>query len=158
MKIIIISLSVSMISSVVYNIVQYQNIQTYVSQIQSQDEEIQNVTSRITDLENEKYNLESEISNLNSEISKAKQVKLSTEKVETLYRSKYDLEIRSQMTKGSAVIGDVPAGAVVEVLESFFGGGLDGKWKIRYKGVEGWVPTQVGDYFSGQEDIFERVK
>lgn len=158
MKIIIISLSVTLISSVIYNIVQYQNIQTYISHIQTQDEEIQIVTSKIEYLENEKYDLQSEISNLNSEISKAKQVKLSTEKVEALYRAKFDLNIRSQISDGSAVIGVVPKGAVVEVLESFFGNTAG--WEIRYNGIRGWVPTkvQVGDWFGDTEDAFERAK
>jgi hypothetical protein len=144
-----------MICSVIFNIIQFENIQAYKYQIQSQGEELQKIASKYMNLINEKNKLESEVSNLNSEINKSKQVKLSTEIVEALYRAKYDLNIRSQITDGSAVIGVVPKGAVVEVINSFFGNSSG--WEIRYNGIRGWVATTVGDYFNGQDDAFERV-
>lgn len=51
------------------------------------------------------------------------------------YRTLYDLDLKTEMTPNCAVITKIPAGAKVNVEESFFGT----IWKVSYKGKTGWV-------------------
>jgi hypothetical protein len=51
------------------------------------------------------------------------------------YRTLYDLDLKTEMTPNCAVITTIPAGAKVNVEESFFGT----IWKVSYKGKKGWV-------------------
>ncbi len=51
------------------------------------------------------------------------------------YRTLYDLDLKTEMTPNCAVITTIPAGAKVNVEESFFGT----IWKVSYKGKTGWV-------------------
>ena len=51
------------------------------------------------------------------------------------YRTLYDLDLKTEMTPNCAIITTIPAGAKVNVEESFFGD----IWKVSYKGNTGWV-------------------
>ena len=51
------------------------------------------------------------------------------------YRTLYDLDLKTEMTPNCAIITTIPAGAKVEVVNSFFGD----LWKVTYKGNTGWV-------------------
>jgi hypothetical protein len=51
------------------------------------------------------------------------------------YRTLYDLDLKTEMTPNCAIITKIPAGAKVEVVNSFFGD----LWKVTYKGNTGWV-------------------
>lgn len=68
-----------------------------------------------------------------------------------MYKVLEPINIRSHMTDGSAIIGDVPVGEVVEVLNSFF----SNHWKIRYQGIVGWVRTDNRDVIEQGMDILE---
>jgi hypothetical protein len=154
MKIILLITSAFLVGSLVFNIVQYQNNNTLSNQIELKKQEIELAYSTNSELNEQIENLENET--LNEETQDSYYPAEVEQKVEALFRAKFDLEIRSQISSGSAVIGDVPKGAIVEVLNSFYG--ETAGWEIRYKGITGWVPAKIGDFMSDREDAFERLK
>ena len=159
MKIIIITLSVFTVISVLFNFYQYDEITNLTYQNQYLEENNLQLKDDISNLSDDKYSLQNDIYILQSKIKKTKQRNLNSftfhQNVEARYRALVDVEIRSQMTEGSAIVGEVPTGAIVEVLNSFHGSTVG--WEIRYKGITGWVPTNQGDVFN-HIDIWERVK
>lgn len=55
------------------------------------------------------------------------------------YRASYDVDLMKDFMPGSAVLTTIPAGVKVEVTNSIFGD----TWEVNYQGKRGWVVSEA---------------
>lgn len=90
-----------------------------------------------------------ELENENKDLRNRQQVTRFSFDENVMYKMLEPVYIYSHMSDNSAIVGDVSAGETVEVLNSFF----SDYWKIRYKGIVGWIKTDNRDIVDQLMDV-----
>lgn len=152
LKISLIVVSIIAVSVIVVSFTLNSSVRDLKVEINEMTSEVNGLKNEITILEHEKSKLTAENEVLQTEKVELNQMKAtnfsdrnsSSEGVK--YRTTKPIQIHSHMTKGSSVIGDIPQGRIVEVLDSFF----EDHWKIKYNGIIGWVDTDSGKMAEAQ--------
>lgn len=139
--IIISTLSLLLIISIIVSIAISNNYDKKISQLHLENFDY---LTQINDLNYQKNIFEQNYNALKNEIDQKNAVRnrmLATsinQQPILYYKTIIDLDLKTEMTNDCAVITTIPAGAKVEVLNSFFGN----IWQVKYKGNSGWVDAQ----------------
>lgn len=145
LKITLIAIFIILLVSIAINFNQHSEIESLKGFLQVEKEWSKEQSEFVNQLSEEKNNLWNENAQLrhNLKDSQNKQQQRTAMSFETsegvYYRANLPLEIHSTFSETSAVLGDLPKGAIVEVLESSF----SKFWKVKYKDVSGWVITDT---------------
>ena len=139
--IIISTLSLLLIISIIVSIAISNNYDKKISQLHLENFDY---LTQINDLNYQKNIFEQNYNALKNEIDQKNAVRnrmLATsinQQPILYYKTMIELDLKTEMTADCAVITTIPAGAKVEVLNSFFGR----IWEVEYKGNKGWVNAQ----------------
>jgi hypothetical protein len=141
--IILSSLSILLVTSIVYNVFLYNETREKSAIISREEMQFEEELEEMKAQRDNYYYQYNELAYEKAQqIKKQKQFKsYPTIDIDpsVYYRTSYDIDLMKDFMPGSAVLTTIPAGVKVEVLSSFFGD----TWEVNYQGKRGWVESNA---------------
>lgn len=141
-RIVIVGLIVCLGVSIVVNINQASRVSLLELFLDESENRADDLDENLEEMRDENSEALFEVSKLKNELnnfkSSQRRKSISFEKSEgVMYRTIQSLEVHSTFSESSAILGEIPKGEIVEVIKSSF----SKFWKIKYRGISGWVIT-----------------